>query len=115
MVTGLTGSAGVPIPDMGLRVPLGGTGILMSSGEPGIMSGARSGILMRLASFWYDAGIICIFELVIGIIRLGKAEKSRYTNFDDLVTWELQAGNIHSIASHQVAVKDPEDRLMCYN
>lgn len=27
---GLTGSAGVPRPDIGLRVPLGGTGILIS-------------------------------------------------------------------------------------
>jgi len=58
-VTGFTGSAGVPIPDIGLRVPLGGTGILISSGEPGIISGARPEIMMRLASFWYAAGMIC--------------------------------------------------------
>jgi hypothetical protein len=47
-----TGSAGVPIPDKGLTKPLGGTGMRMSSGEPGIISGMMSGIWMRLASFW---------------------------------------------------------------
>jgi hypothetical protein len=40
----LTGSAGVPRPERGLTTPDGGTGILMSSGEPGIMSGARPGM-----------------------------------------------------------------------
>lgn len=49
---GLAGSAGVPSPDIGLKVPLGGTGILMSSGEPGTISGATPGMKMRLASFW---------------------------------------------------------------
>jgi hypothetical protein len=46
------GSAGVPSPDNGLMNPLGGTGMRISSGEPGIMSICTSGILIRLASFW---------------------------------------------------------------
>lgn len=50
--------AGVPIPDNGLTNPLGGTGILISSGEPGIKAGATPGTLIRLASFWYEAGTI---------------------------------------------------------
>jgi hypothetical protein len=48
----VAGSAGVPSPDNGLTNPLGGTGMRISSGEPGIISGWMSGILMRLASFW---------------------------------------------------------------
>jgi hypothetical protein len=47
----VAGSAGVPSPDKGLMNPLGGTGMRMSSGEPGIMSIWTSGILMRFASF----------------------------------------------------------------
>ena len=47
-------SAGVamPEPGMGLTTPLSGTGILISSGEPGMISGARPGMWMRLAMFW---------------------------------------------------------------
>ena len=41
---GLAGSAGVPRPDRGESVPLGGTGIRISSGDPGIISGARPGM-----------------------------------------------------------------------
>jgi hypothetical protein len=48
---GLTGSAGVPMPDIGETTPLGGTGIFKSSGEPGIISAGRPGIWMRFASF----------------------------------------------------------------
>jgi len=45
--------AGVPSPDpgIGLTKPLGGTGILISSGEEGMISGARPGISICLASF----------------------------------------------------------------
>lgn len=43
--------AGVPSPSIGVIAPLGGTGIRRSSGLPGTSSGARSGILIRLASF----------------------------------------------------------------
>lgn len=48
------GSAGVPIPEPGngLTSPLGGTGILMSSGEPGMILEGTPEMLMRLASFW---------------------------------------------------------------
>jgi hypothetical protein len=55
---GVAGSAGVPSPDKGLMNPLGGTGMRISSGEPGIMSMWTFGILMRFASFWYEAGMI---------------------------------------------------------
>jgi hypothetical protein len=42
---------GVPMPPgKGLTVPLGGTGILISSGLPGTMESGRPGILMRLAT-----------------------------------------------------------------
>ena len=41
---------GVLRPGKGLTVPLGGTGILMSSGLPGTMLSGRLGILMRLAT-----------------------------------------------------------------
>ena len=48
---GLADSAGAPSPEIGERVPLGGTGIRISSGDPGIISGAKPGILTRFASF----------------------------------------------------------------
>ncbi len=37
-------------PGMGVIIPLGGTGILIFSGDAGIISGGKSGILMRFAS-----------------------------------------------------------------
>lgn len=46
------GSAGVPSPSIGEAIPLGGTGILISSGEPGTISSARSGMGIRFPSFW---------------------------------------------------------------
>lgn len=47
----LAPSCGLPSPPgIGVTIPLGGTGILISSGEAGIISGGRSGILMRFAS-----------------------------------------------------------------
>lgn len=48
---GLTGSAGVPSPDSGLTTPLGATGILISSGELGIMELETPSIWIRLPSF----------------------------------------------------------------
>lgn len=45
-------SAGVPIPVRGLTTPEGGTGILMSSGDPGIIFSATPGMMIRFASFW---------------------------------------------------------------
>lgn len=41
---GLAGSAGVLIPDNGEITPLGGTGILISSGELGIVSCGSPGM-----------------------------------------------------------------------
>jgi hypothetical protein len=49
--SGLASSAGVPIPENGEATPLGGTGIRMSSGEPGTISCGSPGIQMRFASF----------------------------------------------------------------
>jgi hypothetical protein len=43
--------AGVPIPDKGLTRPLEGTGILISSGDPGMIFSATPGIIIRFASF----------------------------------------------------------------
>lgn len=40
----------LPRPGTGVTNPLGGAGAFMPSGEAGIISGGRSGILMRLAS-----------------------------------------------------------------
>jgi hypothetical protein len=34
------------------------------------------------------------------------------THFDNLVAWELQLGNIHSIASHEVAIENSKDGFM---
>jgi hypothetical protein len=48
---GKPGSAGVPRPDRGDTKPLGGTGILMSSGDPGMRASGRPGMKIRLASF----------------------------------------------------------------
>jgi len=48
----VAGSAGVPSPDIGLTVPLGGTGIRISSGEAGMISGFNPGMYIRFASFW---------------------------------------------------------------
>ena len=50
-VGGVPFIAGVPSPDRGLTKPLGGTGMRISSGEPGIIEGLRSGTWIRLASF----------------------------------------------------------------
>jgi hypothetical protein len=49
--SGFVGSAGVPMPDNGETTPLGGTGILISSGEPGTISCGSPGIWIRFASF----------------------------------------------------------------
>jgi hypothetical protein len=38
------------MPDSGLTAPLGGTGILISSGLPGTIDSGKSGILMRFAT-----------------------------------------------------------------
>lgn len=43
--------AGVPKPVRGLTTPEGGTGILMSSGDPGMIFSATPGIVIRFASF----------------------------------------------------------------
>lgn len=58
-------SIGLDIPGIGLRVPLGGmlgTGIRMSSGEPGIILGSRPGMWILFASFWYAAGMISMIS-----------------------------------------------------
>ena len=45
--------------DVGLATPLGlQTGILRSSGEPGTIAPLTPGMRIRLASFWYEAGMI---------------------------------------------------------
>jgi hypothetical protein len=43
--------AGVPMPDKGLIKPFDGTGIRISSGDPGIIFSATPGIMIRFASF----------------------------------------------------------------
>ena len=49
--SGLTCSAGVTMPESGETTPLGGTGIRISSGEPGTISCESPGMGMRFASF----------------------------------------------------------------
>jgi len=34
------------------------------------------------------------------------------TRLDDLVAWEFQLGNVHSITGHKVAIENSENRLM---
>jgi len=34
------------------------------------------------------------------------------SNLDDLVTWELETRNMHSIESHEIAIENSENRFM---
>jgi len=45
--------------------------------------------------------------------RRAKREAEEVTYFNDLVARERQKGNVSGIASHEVAVEDTKDRLVC--
>lgn len=50
------------MPEKGLTVPLGGTGILISSGLSGIMRSGSPSIRIRFAELLYDAGMISMIS-----------------------------------------------------
>ena len=54
--------AGDPTPENGDIVPLGGTGILMSSGLSGTSRSATPSMCMRFAELLYDAGMISMIS-----------------------------------------------------
>lgn len=54
--------AGVPMPENGETVPLGGTGILMSSGLSGTMRSGSPSMCIRFAELLYDAGMISMIS-----------------------------------------------------